>query len=97
MGTIFLASKFRLFGIKEKNSIAHQVSVKGFKELELEGARPSPKVILNLHLSCEAQLGTGRFSVVLKKACTDHIEAGNLFSAKSLQYPSQSWHSEYFS
>lgn len=67
MGTIFLASKFRLFGIKEKNSIAHQVSVKGFKVLELEGARPSQKVILNLHLSHEVQLGTGRFSVVLKK------------------------------
>ena len=41
----------------------------------------SLKVLLNLHSSCEEQLGTGRFSVTLKKARTDHTEAGNLISA----------------
>ena len=63
---------------KKRNSIAPQVSVKGLKLLELA---VSQKVILNLHSSCEEQLGAGRFSVTLKKARTDHTEAGNLISA----------------
>ena len=41
----------------------------------------SQKVILNLRASCEEQLGTGRISVMLKKALADHTEAGNLISA----------------
>lgn len=52
MGTIFLDSKFRLLGIKGKNSPVHQVGIKGFRVLEIS---VSQGVVLNLHLCCEEQ------------------------------------------
>ena len=77
-GPYFWLPNWDCLVLKKKNSIAPQVSVKGSKLLE---PAASQKVILNLRASCEEQLGTGRISVMLKKALADHTEAGNLISA----------------